>query len=191
MNTKQIEKKLGQCAPAVVNVILAGGDSKPLRPPMGTRKRWVPIVNMLARLDWRRLELLDRAGGILDMIDNEDATPGDQRITGDAAAEPGLKTMILAQREALTWQDKSVRAALDTVVQVMQQMHESISMIVELHRQERTQQAALLRDLEEAVQAAAAAQPAGDDQPQAELLRSLAPLLLQKLLTSSKPNGST
>lgn len=185
MNAKQIEKTLGKVAPAIVNVILASGEAKPLRPPTGTRKRWAPILGMLEKMDWRRLELQDAKGGILEIVDND--TAAGERV--DLAA-PGsdfglLKTMIAAQREALTWQDKSVRQALDTCVQVMAQMSEAVGSIIELQRQERAQQAALTRELEAALAEASAKD--GSDMPQAELLKAMLPMLASKLLGGTTP----
>lgn len=190
MNAKQIEKTLGRVAPTIVNVILASGETKALRPPAGTRKRWAPIMGMLERMEWRRLELQDAKGGILEIVDNEDTSAGAVEPVASGSDHGLLKTMIQAQREALTWQDKSVRAALDTCVQVMGQMAEAVGAIIELNRQERAQQAALVRELESALGAAAGGK-GDDEQPQAKLLAALAPMFLQQLMGGAGPGSGT
>lgn len=187
---KDLQRKLGAAAPAIVRVLLADGETRDLRPATGTRKRWAIVLDMVSRLEWRRMELLDAKGGLLDMLDNPEAAPAQERdrFGGDDPSDRMLKRMIDAQREALTWQDKSVRAALDTCVQVMRQMGDATAALTDLFRMERDSMRAMMRDLEHAAQAA---QGTDGDLPSTELLKAMAPLLLSKLAAGAKPSNGT
>ena len=178
-----ITKDLAGASPAIVRVLLVDGSHRDLRPATGTRKRWLPIVQMLEQLAWSRIECLDPRGAVLRLIDNPDR-PAVEPIAPPAREESQddrmMRRLVEAQREAATWQDRSVRAALDTCVQVMAQMADAVQAITELHRQEREHMRGVVREMERAV-AAAGAQ--GDEQlPQAELLKAIAPALLAKLM---------
>lgn len=190
MTTREdLQRQIGKTGPAIVRVMLVSGEAKDLRPPNGTRKRWIAILDMLERMEWKRIELLDQRGALLDMIDNAAmpataaaiTVPGGVPRDSDDPTDRALARMVQAQREAATWQDKSVRAALDTMVQVMAQMAEATQMIVEMHRTERANLQGLVRELERALKAAAG-EPAADGMPQDELVKQLAPIFLAKLM---------
>lgn len=182
MNEDTLRKRIGAAQPKVLHVILVDGEVRKLKPPSGTRKAWVAIMGMLKRMEWRRIELIDAQGSALDMIDNPEVV----QLSGSPGAvspeDPHgmLKLMISAQREALTWQDKSVRAALDTCVNVMAQMGQAVQMIVELHQVERSRQVQLMRELQDAAASAAAGKDG--DLASNELVKAMAPMLLGKLL---------
>jgi hypothetical protein len=190
MNEDTLRKRIAAAQPKVLIVVTVEGEERRLKPPSGTRKAWVAIMGMLKRLEWRRIELQDAQGNALDMIDNPEVTQVGQLATGSAEDPHGmLKLMISAQREALTWQDKSVRAALDTCVNVMAQMGQAVQMIVELHQVERARQVQLMRELQDA----AAAATAGKDGDLAsnELVKAMAPMLLGKLLAPAPASAGT
>jgi geranylgeranyl pyrophosphate synthase len=111
----------------------------------------------------------------------DDPAPGNGTVPPlDAAADRYLQRLVAAQREALSWQDRSVRAALDAVVAVMQQLGAAVTAISRAHEVERA-----------ALQAAATEPP---EQPNAQILAQLAPLIASKLLApaptpSPAPNG--
>jgi len=178
MTEQDIMRRLGAASPSIVRVVTETGEVKDLRPATGTRKRWLPITNMLGRLAWRRLELLDARGAILDLVDNEGVTaPPPEVAAKDTPGDANLKLMITAQREALTWQDKSVRNALDTCVAVMGQLAEAVAAITELHRAERTALHRMIADVEEAAASSKA------DMPQSKIVEQLAPVFLAKMMS--------
>lgn len=182
MNDTDLQRRLGNAQPSIVRVTTATNEVKDLRPATGTRKRWLPIMSMLARMDWRRLELLDARGAILDLVENDGPTaPPPEVASKDGPGDAQLKLMIAAQREALTWQDKSVRNALDTVVGVMQQLADAVAAITELHRAERAALHRMIADVEDAAAASKS------DMPQSKIVEQLAPVFLAKMMAPDPP----
>lgn len=167
--------------PVLVVATLADGERRELRPPSDSRKRWEPIVALVEQLAPELVELYGGAGELLarvqgepladDLLDEGDA-PSVPAL--DAAADRYLQRLVAAQREALSWQDKSVRTALDAVVAVMQQLGSSIAAISRAHDYEREQLRALVAEAREAA-------PAEGEQ-QSQILAQLAPVIAAKLL---------
>jgi len=189
MNRTPLEKKLGETSPQLVTAILSDGSSKALRPSPHTRKRWQGIIASLAQLDWTQLELQDAKGVILEIYHNPDAAkPANDATLRGVTSE--VKEMILAQREALTWQDKGVQRALDTCIKVMEQISGAMTSVVEMHRVEREHLRNLIRDLERN----AAGAEGGDELPSSAILNAMAPAILARLAGFSPapapaPNG--
>jgi hypothetical protein len=185
-----LAKILGKSNPHTIRVVLADGQVRDLKVPVGTRKRWTGVLSIIEKLEWSRLEMLDQRGAVLDLIDHPDSAgrPADRFAVSatDDPAERNLKNMIAAQREALTWQDKSVRAALDTCVAVMREQAEAVRGIVEMHRMQADGMRQMLRELQAELAAGAGPEP-GSDMPQAELLKAMLPMLASKLLAGAAP----
>lgn len=162
----------------VLVVATAGDEQHKLRPPEGTRKRWEPVVELLQQLEPDLLELYGPGDALLARVEcdgaPDDPAPGNGTVPPlDAAADRYLQRLVAAQREALTWQDRSVRAALDAVVAVMQQLGAAVTAISRAH------------EVERAALQAAATEPA--EAPNAQILAQLAPLIASKLLAPTPP----
>lgn len=141
-------------------------------------------MELMSKLDVAGAELLGAAGELLAVWRaSEDAAPAAPDSPGtvpelDAAADRYLQRLVAAQREALSWQDKSVRTALDAVVAVMAQLGNAIGAISRAHELERDQLRAALVE----------APTAPADEPQRDaILAQLAPLIASKLLAPSAP----
>lgn len=187
--TLDLQRKLGEMNPACVIAQLVDGTTRPLKPkPSGTtRKRWMHLLEALERMPWVTLELQDGKQNLIGVIDNPASEPAPAATAG---AEFDLKTMIAAQREALSWQDKSVRAALDTCVQVMRQMADAVMAMSKTYQM----QIDTLANMEA---------PVGgpdDDLASTPLIKAMLPLLAAKLgpmllgvpasPPAAKPNGA-
>lgn len=166
--------------PTLVRVELADGSTREIRPPQDTRKRWEPVLELVGQLDVANVELLGAAGDLLAVwpaaAPAPDPAPGNEGLAApdlDAAADRYLQRLVAAQREALSWQDRSVRTALDAVVAVMAQLGNAIASISRAHELERDQ-----------LRAALAESPAAPaDEPQRDaILAQLAPIIAHKLL---------
>lgn len=118
-----LASKLSRLKPAAVVAYLDDGTTKRLVPAKG-HKAWNPILAALRVLAWERVELVNAAGDLVDLVANENATPPSDDARERAST---MRDLVAAQREALTWQDKSVRTALDTCVAVMRELGSSLS----------------------------------------------------------------
>lgn len=190
-----LEIKLGEVQPAVIVARLSDDSHRTFRPSPHTRKRWVGIIGSLAMLSWVQLELCDAKGQILEIYQNPDAdlAPKSERQGVDVAqlSKSEIREMVLAQREALTWQHRGVEAALNTCLRVMEQMSEATQSVVEMYRTAERERKAMIRELEQALAARAGG---GDELPSDGIVAALAPHLLGKLLGGAQveppPNGA-
>ena len=155
--------QLHRFQPTRVIVELVDGAQRELRPDKDTRKRWVPILKPLHQMEWVRVELF-RGDTTLAIIPNPEMeaveVPATATASGccPACGRPqggdDLDRILRAQTIALTWQDKQVQTALNANVQTVVQLNTAIGALTRV-------QALQL----EAAQAAPAAAPAGDEDP--------------------------
>lgn len=184
-----LEAKLGDVQPSIIVARLSDDSTKTFRPAAHTRKKWIGVVRSLAELDWTQLELSDAKGQILEIYHNPDAAPKAERIDVGQFSKSEIREMVLAQREALTWQDKGVRAALDTCIQVMREMSLATQSVIEMYKSAERERKAMIRELESAI---GAQRGGGDELPSDGIVAALAPALLHKLLEGAAPapNGA-
>ena len=115
-----LKHKLRDTDATRVVVSLVDGETRELRASKDTRKRWQPILEPLEKLPWVRVELF-KGDTTVGIIDNPDVVAEDAAIAAGCcpacgrSADGDLDRMIRAQREAATWQDKSVGTALNTM----------------------------------------------------------------------------
>lgn len=159
--------------PAGLRVQMASGEQRELKPSGTGARRWRAVLDALERLDWHTLELIDGKGALLGVYDNP-AVEAAPEPASDDALDRMLQRMTAAQREALTWQDKGVRAALDTCVAVMRELSTAVSTLSRVHQMQ----------LEAAMQLSA---ETGEALPGAKLLEQMAPMLAAKMMA---PNGA-
>lgn len=178
--------------PALIVAHLDDDTTREIRPPTGTRKRWQEPLALLHQLAPVAVELYGPAKELLARIERDDDDtddPGQPPHLSDEA-DRYLNRLVAAQREALTWQDRSVRAALDACVAVMGQLGAAVASISRAHEYERDQ----LRSLVAEARAAASEAPPPDGN--SAILAQLAPVLASKLLAPSPSppphaNGTT
>jgi len=134
--------KLHKHQPTRVVVELQDGNSRELRPDKDTRKRWMPILEPMAKLAWARVELC-KGDVTLAVIDNPDVeaveipeggADGNCPMCGRAFGGDDLDRMLRAQTVALTWQDKNVQTALNANVQTVTQLNAAIAGLTRVHQ---------------------------------------------------------
>lgn len=183
-----LTRKFNELKPATIRVIRLDDSEVDMR-PNGTRKRWVHVIDSLRRMAWREIALLDPKGAVLAMIENPELPSSSAPIIEEETASTDLdrhaQRIIAAQREALTWQDRGVRAALDAMVMITREMAGAIATLSKIHQMQ------LDNAIEMARNAAADADDAGprESVPSSALMNALAPALIGKLMQSSPPNG--
>lgn len=190
--TDSLKQRLTNCNPSRVVVTLADDTKRELKPAAGTRKRWLPILEPLAKLEWVRAELFDRGGTTLAIVDNPDIVEEEEAppVAADQM-DRAMQRMIAAQREALSWQDKSVRSALDTCVQVMRELGSAVATLSKVHQMQLDNMMTILKE-------GAGADQGGDGIASTPLVTALMPAIVGKLMAPppiapSKPqnnNGS-
>lgn len=183
-----LELKLSEVSPAIIVARLSDDTTKTFRPSAHTRKRWLGVLRSLEQLDWTQLEMSDAKGQILEIFHNPDASPKAERIDVNASfARSEIREMIMAQREALTWQDKGVRAALDTCINVMREMSLATQSVIEMYKTAERERKQMIRELESAI-----VQRGGEELPSDGIVAALAPALLGRLLEGAAPapNGA-
>jgi hypothetical protein len=179
-----LEVKLGEVQPARIVARLSDDSTRTLRPSPQTRKKWIGVVASLAQLDWTQLELCDAQGQILEIFPNPDGAGAKaERIDVGQFGKSEIREMILAQREALTWQDRGQKAALDACVSMMREMSIATQSVIELYKSAEREHKALIRELERAV----GRQAGGDELPSDGIVAALAPALLGRLLEGAAP----
>ncbi len=181
-----LDATIRKLKPTRIVAYLDDDSTRELRPTPGTRKRWEQPLATLRELHPVAVECYGAADELLGRVELDGAELGavaDPPPDLTDSADRYLSRLVQAQREALTWQDRSVRAALDACVAVMGQLGAAVASISRAHEYERDQ----LRGLVAEARASANEAPAPDANSQ--ILAQLAPLLASKLLSppSSAP----
>lgn len=133
--------RLAQLQPLRVVVDLVDGSTRELKPHKDSRKRWTPIVDPLMQLEWVSAELFGKGDVTLAVIPNPDyqaveAVPAGGATCCAACGRPydAIPQMIAAQREALTWQDKSVERSMAISTAALENLNNAIASIVKVHQ---------------------------------------------------------
>ena len=133
--------KLRQLAPHKVRVYDGSDTAREIAVPQ-RRKRWSQVIETIEAVPWVRCELLDKSGAVLGYVEN-DAAAGELEDLGSGvpAGAAGnkwfLDTMIRAQREALTWVEKSNAANMQAMAEILRVNAHATSELVELYRVQR------------------------------------------------------
>lgn len=160
-------------------------------PVPGTKKRWAAVLDVIARLSWTRLELVERGGGLLCVLDAPGGPPGDEAAPSHAMVggreEALLRLLLAAQKEALSYRDRESAAALQACVAVMREMTSAVSALSSIHRLQMEAQASAFT--------AAASVDGPEDLASSDMLKQLAPIIMARLLAPTPPaapsNGSS
>lgn len=150
----------------------------------GKKKQWEAIENVVAKLQWDRLEMYAKDGSVLDVIEIE-PEPSHLEVAaagGDRDAQM-LKLMIQAQREVMTFRSKEQELAMRMLTQAMGEMTAAVHGLVQVHNL----QIAGLRQFYQTVSKAAPAAAAKDDFAEAI---ELAKIVLPQLSAAKEAGGS-
>lgn len=195
MSDEPLQRKIRELKPARLRVMLVDDTEREFRPNGTGRKMWMHALDAIPKLNWLRVELVDTKNVVLAFHENADQVVELERDHPSGCPTCGhspmdvlklTKLVVEAQKEALSWQDKSVRAALDTSVSVMRELGGAVMTLSQVHQMA----------LDEAKAVARAVAAGGhDDLTAGPLLQALAPQLIAKLTGAAPPptppaNGS-
>lgn len=181
MDIKDVAEKISKAAPTIVRVVLINGEIRNLKPGAGTsRKRWLPITKMIERMEWRRIEMYGPGEAFLDFVDNEDQGEKALVVSKGDREDQLMNRVILAQREALSWQDKGIKLAMETIVDVMREQATAVREIVAMHK-------AMNEGLRSMLAEADRGTVVSEDPENAELIKMLMPHLAMRLMGSIMP----
>lgn len=183
-----VRAALQRFLPAKVLVYQGDELARTIPVPAGKRKKWFAVLQVLERLEWTRLELVDKAGGILGVLDaqtDDGAAAAPPTRGGDRDAQL-LKILIDAQKAALSNRERETAQAVTAFASVVEMLTQAIGMLTAVHRQTLDAQAKAYQ-----IAAAAAGAPMDDEQPQqlesSKLLEQMAPMIMSRLLAPNPP----
>lgn len=150
------------------------------------RKRNAAVIAVVGKLEWSRAELVDRAGGTLDVVDaqaDDNDRDAPELELGDR--ETKLLGMLLkAQQIALSHREKETQIALNACTASVRMLTDAVGALAGMHKQTLAAQAeAHAASITAALEAAQQAEGAeGGGLMSAKLMEQIAPLIMAKLL---------
>lgn len=190
MNETEIEMvraELQRLTPVTIVPFNGDVEGRTIRVPVG-RKRWNAVLQVLARTQWSRLELLDRSGSPVGVVDLPSASsqPAPQ-IHGQVTLSGSelLRLLIAGQKEALSHRERETSEALGAMVRVMAVVTQSIQTLAQTHQMS-------LRAHAEAMAAVQSAPDAdSNDLQSTEMVKALMPVIVGRLMSQPAPTPAT
>lgn len=147
------------------------------------RKRNAAVLAVVGKLEWSRVELVDRTGGLLAVVDGQaderDDAPGVELNGRDAQL---LAMLLKAQQIALSHREKETQIALNACTASVRMLTDAVGALAGMHKQTLAAQAeAHAASIQAAIEAQAASGEEGGLMS-SKLMEQLAPLILAKLL---------
>jgi hypothetical protein len=150
------------------------------------RKRNAAVLAVVGKLEWSRVELVDRTGGLLAVVDGSEDGRDDAPAVEPTGREAYLLNLMLkAQQVALSHREKETAIALNACTQSVRMLTDAVGALAGLHRKALDAQAeAHSVSIAAAIEAAQAAQAAGggDDLMSGKLMEQLAPVIMARLM---------
>lgn len=182
---------------AATKVIAYRGDDKLREIPVPPgRKRNAAVLAVVGKLEWSRVELVDRTGGLLAVVDAQGAADRDDGIGELVSGREAqlLQLLLKAQQVALSHRERETQVALNACTQSVRMLTDAVGALAGLHRQALNAQAeAHAVSISAAIEAA---QAEGQDGGlmSSKLMEQIAPMIMAKLLApgppAAPPNGS-
>jgi hypothetical protein len=157
------------------------------------RKRNAAVLAVVGKLEWSRVELVDRTGGLLAVVDGQaaerDELPAAELTGRDAQL---LRLLLEAQRVALSHREKETAIALNACTQSVKMLTDAVGALAGLHRKALDAQAEAHQVSIQAALEAASAEGQEGGLMSSKLMEQIAPLIMAKLLAPgpANPNGS-
>jgi hypothetical protein len=131
---------LKRASPAKVRAYTSDDDYRDVAIP-GGRKRWGQVIKVILGSSWSRVELLDKAGAVIDFVDNtgpaselESLDDNSRAARSRNDAEWIVTLVIKAQKEAMAYRDSEVQALLQAQGSVVREMSASMTHLATLYR---------------------------------------------------------
>jgi hypothetical protein len=177
----QLRAALSKHSPRRVVAINGADVVREVPIPTSGRKRWSAALQVLSRLEWTRLELLDKDGGLLCVIEGEaEAAPADPtaELTGRDAAL--LKLLLAGQTAVLSNRERETQIAMGAMAAAFKVLTDSIGVLAQVHRMTLDAQAQAFTQLQDA-----SAAPPEEGTESGKLVAQLAPMFIAKMLAPS------
>lgn len=165
------------------------------------RKRWAAVLAVIARIDWTRLELVDRSGGLLGICERAEGmvADDDQGDDGAIAKEASqhaardarlLELMLRAQQVALDNRQTETQVAINACTSSVRILTDAVAALAQVHR--------MTLDTQARAFAAAVESETPEALESNKMFAQMAPMILGRMLApspppvvESKPNGSS
>lgn len=160
-------------------------------PVPNTRKNKAAVCDVIAKLAWTKAELVDRNGGLLDVI--EATAPATEEIDEGAGVELSdrdlrlLNLILKAQQSALSQRERDERAAMEACTGAVKMLTEAVGALAGLQRKQlEAQSEAYQMQIRAAIEAAQSEGAAGPPEKEGliseQLLKQMLPAILAKLM---------
>lgn len=171
MDSGGLVRLLRRVRPAQLTAVSSAGERRAIAVPAGRRKKWDHVLKTLTRLDWITLELADKDGALLEVVDGREDPDGAVEVAAmpDARTAGNLELMLRAQEVALMRHERGIGQVLNAYQALVATFAERLSSLERSY-------ASVLQMAHDAATAAAAAAPSPDD----ALVASMAPAILQR-----------
>lgn len=172
---EKLSLALRRNAPHKLRVFRSDDDHRDVAVP-AVRNRWVRVLATVGEMPWCRVELLDKSGSLLAIVEGEESsaesvTPPPSAL---AAGVREMMTLVLrAQEQALKFRDAETTSALKSMVEMNKIMMEAVKGLASIHRDQ-------LDASVDAAERRAEAEQAGQGSDVKQLLEA-APLIMQSL----------
>ena len=160
-----------RCAPSKL-LVYCGDECREVAVP-NTRNRYHRVEQVVGAFAWTRVELLDKTGAVVGVVENSDRPASALAHVPNAEAsrdEMLLNLLIRAQQSALANREAETKEALRASTEIVRVLTDSFKQLAILHREQ----------LIAAVDAAESRAEAESSSEMSQLLEA-APLLLQAL----------
>jgi len=151
------------------------------------RKRWSHLQGVLSAMAWWQIEAMDKDGGILCVVSNDDVEAAELEDLGVGGREDTktanlLALMLRAQDVALSRQEKIIKVMLDSNARLLETVSKRLDVM------EKHSAVNLDRIQDYAIALAESSADGGEsDNQAAELMKAIAPAL--PALLAKKPNA--
>lgn len=166
--------EIKKCAPVKLSVYCGDDSPREVAVP-NTRNRYHRVEQVVGAFAWTRVELLDKSGSIIGVVENSDRAQSSLAIAPAFDAECArderiLNVMLRAQQVALSHRESETKEALRASTEIVRTLTDSFKQLAMLHREQ----------LSAAVEAAESRIEAQTSSEMSQLLEA-APQILQVL----------
>lgn len=179
---ESIRAELSRTAPARVLVYQGDNEVRRITVP-GTKKRWQTVISVLAKLEFTRIEMVARDGGLLAVWDapSDDDHPPAAMV---GAREEGLLRLLLAGQQAvLANRERETAGLVDGCMKALGVMTGAVQALAQVHQAALESQATAFNAQLAQLSAQLSAAPVeGDGLQSNKLLELLAPMLMRQLM---------
>lgn len=103
------------------------------------RRKWESVMNAIEARPWVRCELLDKSGAVLAYVENDGPAGDIEDISGAGATKHAefdkyLRTMLDAQKVALSYRDAEHKVLLSSMVDILKANTDAMKQLAQLYQ---------------------------------------------------------